>query len=139
MVEERKEVKKRGRDDYIRIIYELDSEDGKGVKPIDIAKSLGIRKASVTEMVNKLANEKLVKTKPYANIFLTQKGKKTAESLSDRHKIIKEFLIKLLKFNDVKAYDEAHKLEHAFSDDTIEILKRMVEGKQIGTSPGYIG
>ena len=135
-----KEVKKRrGRDDYIRVIYELDGEDGKGVKSVEIARRLSVSKASVAEMVRKLAGEKLLKVKPYSNMHLTARGKKMAERLFDRHGVIKEFLMKFFKFKDMQAYDEAHRLEHAFSDEAFQVLEGFVRGKIKMDAPSYIG
>jgi len=132
---------KRGveREDYIKTIYELDDEKGKGVKSVKIAKRLNIKKASVSEMLKKLACEGLVKAEKYSNVFLTEEGKKFAEGLFDRHKIIKEFLMKKLNCNEYQAYDEAHRLEHAFSEESIAKLKELVEGRKESPMPRYVG
>jgi len=135
-----KEVK-RGKVDYIRVIYELDGEDGNGVRSVDISRRFNISKASVSEMLGKLSREDLVKAKKYSNVHLTNKGKKLAEELFENHKAIKQYLMKHLGHNDeVKAYQEAHELEHAFSPETIEKLKRIVGiRKTTLPTPVYVG
>lgn len=132
-------VEKRGKEDYIHIVYELDGENGEGVRSIDISRRLGVSKASVSEMLRKLAKEGLVKIKPYSNIFLTQKGKKIAEISFDKHQIVKEFLKKMLNYDDNKAYKEAHNLKNAFSEESIKILEKFITGKSINELPSYCG
>jgi len=130
---------KRGKEDYLRVIYEL--EEKEGVRSINIAEELKISKASVSEMLRKLACKKLIKLKPYSKIFLTTKGKKEAEKIYDKHHLIKNFMKKFFRYEDEKARKEAHELEHAFSEKTIEILKESLYGQttEIKVLPNYIG
>lgn len=131
---------KRGKEDYLRVIYEL--EEKEGIKSIEIAKELKISKPSVSEMLRKLSSKKLIKLKPYSKVFLTAKGKKEAEKIYDKHHLIKNFMKKFFRYEDEKARKEAHSLEHAFSEETIEILKESLYGqaaKEIKILPNYIG
>lgn len=116
----------RGKEDYLRMIYEL-CEEKEGVRSIDIASQLEISKASVSEMLRKLASENLVKIQPYSKIFLTQKGKKEAEKISDKHFIIKKFMEKFLEHDEEKAIEEAHKLEHALSEESVKIISKIIK------------
>ncbi len=52
---------------------------------------------------------------------------------------VKNFLKKLMKYNDAEVHDEAHELEHAFSDNSITHLDNFVYGKPSRYIPGYIG
>lgn len=132
------------KEDYLRVIYELLKENPdkeKGVKSIDISKILKISKASVSEMIKKLAKENLIITKPYSNISLTAKGRKIAEKITDKHEIIEKFIDKL---NHKNSHEEAHKLEHVFSDELINKIINIEEIKikeqeKITTPPHYIG
>jgi len=130
-------MEKKKREDYLRIIYEF--EEGKGVRSIDIAKELGISKPSVSEMLRKLAGENLVKIQPYSKIFLTGKGKRKAEKLFDRHFIIKQFVEKVLGHNEEKALEESHKLEHALSEESIEIISELMRLNKKFPTPSYVG
>ena len=129
--------KKRSREDYLRLIYEF--EEGKGVRSVDIATELGISKPSVSQMLRKLASENLVKIEPYSKIFLTGKGKKEAENLFDRHFAVKKFIEKFLGHNEEKSAEEAHKLEHALSDESIEIISEIINLNKKLPSPSYVG
>lgn len=124
------------KEDYLRTIYGF-YEEGKGVKSADIAGKLGISKASVSEMLRKLAKENFLKIEKYGKIFLTAKGKRTAEDLYLRHYTVKKFVKQFLKYEDEKAIAEAHLLEHAFSDESIRKLREMLDGKRGGGILNY--
>lgn len=131
----------RAKEDYLRTIYELEEQKNLGVKSVDIAKKLRISKASVSEMLRKLAKEKLVKIKPYSKIYLTSHGKKKAGELFDKYYSIKTFVKKFFKYEHEKAREEACKLEHAFSQDSIKIINKLIEEEtdKLTALPNYVG
>ena len=134
------------KEDYLRIIYEL---GGEKVKSIDIAKKLGISKPSVSEMLKKLAKDKLIESESYGKIFLTKEGIKEAKKIADRHHIIKKFARHILKHKEDKVHDIAHKLEHHFSPESIKKLEswldknldklEALEAIEKPSLPSYIG
>lgn len=123
--------------DYLRIIYEL--EEKRGTRSIDLAEKLNISKASVSEMLRKLSKENLIKLEPYSKIKLTKKGKNIAEKQSDNHIIIVKFLKKVFNYEHKKAIEESHHLEHAFSNDSISRMKRIINEIKPESIPSYIG
>jgi len=130
---------KRGQEDYLRTILELiknNDEDKKEVRSIEIAKSLKISKPSVSEMLNKMKKEGLVEFKPYSKVNLTIKGRRIAEKVSEKNKIIKIFAQKL---GHTSPHKEAHNLEHTLSPEMIskisDLLYRKTSQK---TPPSYI-
>lgn len=135
------EKERKGRQDYLRAIYDLYEKGyGKGVRSVDIANMLKVSKASVSEMLRKLADEGLVKLEPYSKILFTAKGWKIAKENFEKHDVVKIFLQKYLRYDENKASEEAHNLEHAFSQDSINRLKEFVEGKKTMTGmPNYVG
>lgn len=116
---------------YLRIIYELEEHEKAGVKSIEIARKLEISKPSVSEMLRKLQAEKLIKKEKYGKIFLTKKGRLKADKLFDSHYTIKRFLKHVIKHNDDKAREEAHKISHILSEETIERIEKLMEGKAL--------
>ncbi len=131
---------KKGTQDYLRGIYELD--EGKGVKNKDIAFKLKVNKASVSEMIKKLAYKGLVKREKYSKIELTKKGKKKAIKFFNKHLIIKNFIKKTLEYDNQKAEKEAHLLEHAFSQESIDKIKQLIKVDfipDLRNSPSYVG
>ncbi|MEM4271234.1 MAG: metal-dependent transcriptional regulator [Candidatus Pacearchaeota archaeon] len=131
---------KRGKEDYLQAIYQIyENGSGEGVRSIEIAKKFGVSKASVSEMLRKLANEGLVKLKPYSKIFLTFKGRKIAKEFSNKQDIIERFLKKYFGHNDNIIEEEARRLKQAFSDKSLNKLYEFVEGKKDFNMPGYVG
>ena len=123
------------KEDYLRIIYELHEEAG--VKSIEIADALKISKASVSEMLRKLAKEKLVKISPYSRIKLTKKGAEIAKQIYEKHDFIKGFL-SMIGHDDEEAKQHSHVLEHALPDSSVDKLKNYfkIPEKKV---PSYVG
>ncbi|MBN2421728.1 metal-dependent transcriptional regulator [Candidatus Woesearchaeota archaeon] len=116
-------MRKKSFEDYLRTIYMLYEEKDnklKGVRSIDIAQSLNVSKASVSEMLKKIREKKYIKYFPYSNIFFTKKGFTKAKRLTKNFRVISVFLQVILKYKDLKKLNkEAHRLEHAFSEESI--------------------
>ena len=103
--------------DYLEAILEL-SEGNEGVRVTDIANKLGIKKASVTQAINILAEEDLVSKERYGPIYLTEKGEKEAERVKIMHSLLKYFFEKILGVPAEPADNDACRIEHSLSRDT---------------------
>lgn len=106
-------------ENYLKEIYDLGGREGR-VSTGLLAKRLNLAPASATEMTNKLANAGFVTVEPYHGAQLTTKGTARAESLWRKHRLLEVFLH--TKLNVPNYYEEAHKLEHALSDDVADKL-----------------
>lgn len=113
------------REDYLRGIYILEETKGE-IKSIDLANYLNVSKPSVSEMVQELDREGLVEHRKYSKLKFTQKGRKIAQNLTSKHRLIELFLKNILKIESKNIHQEAHRLEHAFSDESIEKLRKML-------------
>ncbi|MBS3114251.1 metal-dependent transcriptional regulator [Candidatus Woesearchaeota archaeon] len=113
------------KEDYLRGLYLLEEEKGE-LKSIDLAHYLNVSKPSVSEMVRELNKEGLVSYKKYSKLKFTPKGKKIAQKLTSRHRLIELFLKNILKINSNNIHQEAHRLEHAFSDKSIEKIRKLL-------------
>ena len=113
------------REDYLRALYIMEEEKHE-IKSIDLANYLNVSKPSVSEMVIELNKEGLISHKRYSKIDFTQKGRKMAQKLTSKHRIIELFLKNVLKIGSDRVHDEAHRLEHAFSDQSIEKLREFL-------------
>ncbi|MBU0758610.1 MAG: metal-dependent transcriptional regulator, partial [Nanoarchaeota archaeon] len=105
-------------EDYLRIMYSLferAEEPEKGIRSSYIALSLGISKPSVSSMLKKFKEQRLVRCSPYSKIFFTKKGEKEAKRIMHNHRVIEVFLRKILRYDIRKVHEEANRLEHAFS------------------------
>lgn len=123
-------MRQKSQEDYLRTIYILSEKRGDysvGVKSIDIAKYLKISKSAVCQMLGKLVEEGLVKTKPYSSVSLTKKGFKRAKRITHNYRIMEVFLKDILSYRHLnKISQEAHKLEHAFSEASFRRLDKFL-------------
>ncbi len=113
------------REDYLRAVYHL-MEENKEVKSVDLADYLNVTKPSISEMLKELGNEGLIEHKKYSKVKLTARGHKIARSLTSKHRLIEKFLKDMLKVDTKKIHAEAHRLEHAFSDESINRLRKIL-------------
>ena len=98
---------------YILILYKKEER----VKEID--DYLNISKASVNRALKNLREIELVDYETYGEIKLTEKGKEEATNIIKKHNVLKAFLIQILNVNNETAEEEAKKMKHAISEDTI--------------------
>lgn len=101
-------------------------ENGKKVRTKDIARELGVKDPSVTEMMQKLKEKDLVEYEPYKGVSLTGKGKKLAEELARKESTLAEFL-KTLGIEEKTAEADACKIEHVIDSKTIEKLDKFLK------------
>ena len=113
------------KEDYLRALYILDEEKHE-LKSIDLAHYLDVSKPSVSEMVKELNKEGLISYKKYSKLKFTSKGRKIAQKLTSKHRLIELFLKNMLKVKSQNVHQEAHRLEHAFSDDSIKKLRKLL-------------
>jgi len=116
-------------EDYLRAIYSLGQN--KPVKPVEISRYLNLAKQTITERLQNLAKHGLVNYKRYGSASLSKQGQKIAQNLTYKHRIIEVFLHKLLKQPKDKIHVEAHRLEHAFSDESINKIYKLLRKPKV--------
>ena len=118
------------KEDYLRGLYILKEEKGE-LKSVDLARYLNLSKPSISEMMHELNKTGLVSYKKYSKIKFTPKGRKIAKELTVKHRLIEIFLKNVLKIDSNKVHEEAHRLEHAFSEESIEKLRKLLGNPKI--------
>jgi len=113
------------KEDYLRGLYILEEEKSE-IKSIDLANYLHVSKPSVSEMVNELNKEGLIAYKKYSKLKFTAKGRRIAQKLTSKHRLIESFLKNVLKISPKNLHQEAHRLEHAFSDESMKKLRKLL-------------
>src|SRR5215469_16648548 len=78
-------------EDYLERILELINSKGYA-RVVDIAAALKISQASVTNMVQRLDTEGLLKYEKYRGLILTAAGTSLARKIAQRHRILTDFL-----------------------------------------------
>ena len=107
--------------DYIRSIFILE-EEGRETKTSELARRLGIKPASVTEMIGKLASLGLVAHDRYRGTRMTEKGKNVTNSILRRHRLLERLFVDVVGLDTSSACAEALKLELLLSDRTVDSI-----------------
>lgn len=103
-------------EDYLKVIYKLGAA-GKKVSTSAIAKKLGVAQASVTGMLKKLSELKLIEYSPYREIKLTEAGEKIALETIRHHRLLELYLKEAMGYSWDKVHEEAEHLEHHISEE----------------------
>ena len=110
-------------EDYVEMIADLIIENGEA-RTVDLAARFGVTSPTVNAIVQRLAREDLVETRPYRSIFLTEKGTALAEASRQRHKIVRDFLVSI-GVPEAIAEEDAEGVEHHVSPETLDIFSRI--------------
>lgn len=105
-------------DDYLKAILELSGPSAERVTSNALAAHLEVRAASVTGMLQKLAEQKpsFVKYEKHYGVRLTELGKRRALEIQRHHRLLERFLHDVLDFSWDEVHDEAERLEHYISE-----------------------
>ncbi len=105
-------------EDYLKAIYELEEDYGK-VTTSALAEKLAVAPASVTGMIQKLADSKpkMVKYERHHGVTLTLAGRKIALEIIRHHRLIELYLAEELGYAWDRVDAEAEKLEHVISEE----------------------
>lgn len=109
-------------ENYLKTIYLLGTGTGLPVPTSKIAERLSVAPASVTEMVQRLARDGLVRHVRYGGVSLTGSGRRAALRVVRRHRLLETFLVDELGMGWGQVHDEAESLEHAVSDSLLEAI-----------------
>jgi len=112
-------------EDYLKAIYQL-SEEAKPVIAARIAVETGVSASTIFATLRRLAKEGYVTINRRKEIHLTSDGKRVAENIVRRHFLTERFLTDLLGLDWVKAHQEAHRLEHAISQEVEDRLAKLL-------------
>ncbi len=112
-------------EDYLERILELINTKGYA-RVVDIAGSLSISQASVTNMVQRLDSEGLLKYEKYRGLVLTTAGETLARNITRRHQLLTDFL-KLLGLPDDVIYHDVEGMEHHISPPTLRAIENLTD------------
>lgn len=112
-------------EDYLEVILQL-QETNKVARAKEIAEKMGVSLASVTASLKKLSERELINYAPYQFVTLTSKGQTIAREILRKHKIIKDFLMRVLTIEAPKAELTACRIEHAMDRAAIKKLVEFV-------------
>ena len=112
-------------EDYLERILGLINSKGYA-RVVDIATSLKISQASVTNMVQRLDADGLLKYEKYRGLVLTAAGETLARKIARRHELLTEFL-QLLGLDQRVIEHDVEGMEHHISPATLRAIETLTE------------
>ncbi len=109
-------------ENYLKAIYHLSDGNNTVVSTNSIAEVTTTKAASVTDMLKKLADKKLINYIKYQGVTLTDIGVKAAVNIIRKHRLWEVFLVEKLGFKWDEVHDIAEELEHINSAVLIDRL-----------------
>jgi DtxR family Mn-dependent transcriptional regulator len=112
-------------ENYLKALYNISNETGE-VNVTELSKRLQIKMPTVTSMMKKLAEKKLVNYQSYKPLNLTEKGKKEAGLIIRKHRLTEMFLVEKMKFGWEDVHDIAEQIEHIQSPVLFEKMEELL-------------
>lgn len=114
-------------EDYLKVVYTLAGESGAArASTSAIADRMRVSAASVTGMMQRLAEMKLVDYVPYRGVSLTEAGTKVALEVIRHHRLLELYLAEALGYSWDAVHDEAERLEHVISEEFEDRIDAML-------------
>ncbi len=132
-------------ENYLKAILSLSLQSEELVSTNSIASEMTTSAASVSDMLKKLQEKKLIIYKKYKGVSLNKQGKSIAVNILRKHRLWETFLVRKLDFNWDEVHDVAEQLEHIKSEELIDKLDSFLNypkfdphGEVIPTKEGTI-
>ena len=119
-------------DEYLETIYFLAfpigeySPQATGPSPTlasRVAEMLGVSRASAGEMLKRLEKEGLIRRGEHKEALLTPAGRKRAEKVVRKHRIVERLLTDFMGYTAAEAHVYADDIGETFSDDMVERME----------------
>lgn len=111
--------------DYVEAVSDIVHRQGV-CRVKDLAAHMGVSHVTVSRIVTRLLDEKLVDTEPYRPIRLTARGEQLAAESRRRHEIVYRFL-RALGVPEADAGSDAEGIEHHTGTATLACMQRFLE------------
>ena len=109
-------------ENYLKAILSISLKEDSKVSTNSISREIGTSAASVSDMLKKLQDKKLIKYEKYKGVELSKKGEIKAINILRKHRLWETFLVNNLGFNWGEVHDVAEQLEHIKSSELIDRL-----------------
>lgn len=113
-------------EDYVELIADLIDATGEA-RIVDLSQRFGVSHPTVNKVIARLKKEGFVNSQPYRSLFLTEKGRKLAQSCKERHIIVFNFL-RALGISEKTAEIDAEGVEHHVSGETLRAFQKFTQG-----------
>jgi DtxR family manganese transport transcriptional regulator len=115
-------------EDYTELIADLITADGEA-RTTDIARRLGVAHPTASKTIARLKREGLVTSRPYRGVFLTEAGAAMAKRVSQRHRLVVDFLIAVGAPREAAEAD-AEGIEHYVSGATLRAFEAFLRARK---------
>lgn len=106
-------------ENYLKAIFKLLEKGEKAVSTTALSERMNTKAATVTDMIKRLAEKKLINYEKYQGVTLTEKGRAVAVSIIRKHRLWEVFLVEKLHFKWDEVHEMAEQLEHVKSDELV--------------------
>ncbi|MEO6165946.1 MAG: metal-dependent transcriptional regulator [Chitinophagales bacterium] len=112
-------------ENYLKALFTT-SNESEEVTVNELSKQLNIKMPTVTSMMKKLAEKKLVYYESYKPLRLTAKGKKEASRIIRKHRLTEMFLTQQMGFGWEDVHAIAEQVEHIQSREFFEKMDELL-------------
>lgn len=115
-------------ENYLKALFQLTKENDrkKEAGTNELAAHLGLKPATVNDMLKKLKEKKLIHYEKYGKITLTKSGMKAGVEVLRKHRLWETFLFEKLEFSWDEVHQVAEQLEHIQSQKLIDSLDKFL-------------
>jgi DtxR family Mn-dependent transcriptional regulator len=116
-------------ENYLKALLQItmENDDKPAAGTNELASALSVKPATVTDMLKKLKDKKLVDYKKYGKVILTAAGRKYAIEIVRKHRLWETFLYKKLGFTWDEVHEVAEQLEHIKSQKLVDKLDELLD------------
>ncbi len=104
-------------EDYLEAVLDIEMS-GHVATVTQLAKNLGVTKATVTVALKKLTAAGLLEHERYGDVLLTETGREKALTVYRRHEFLTDFFIRILGFSRDRAQSVSCVMEHEIDEAT---------------------
>jgi DtxR family Mn-dependent transcriptional regulator len=124
--------------DYLEAIGRIEDEK-RVARPRDISSALGVHKSTVTAALRNLSEKGLINYAPYEAVTLTDEGRERAGRIAMRHRVVADFLVKVLNVEPEVAELNAATIQHAADEEVVEkIVCFLVFARRHAAQDGWL-
>lgn len=113
-------------ENYLKALFNIANKTGE-VNVAELSKTLDIKMPTVTSMMKRLAEKKLVHYESYKPLRLTEKGKKAAGLIIRKHRLTEMFLVEKMNMGWEDVHDIAEQIEHIQSPVFFEKMDEILD------------